>query len=137
MLHPDVDIHLTYIYLFRYEMGIQTFDTANLYSNGMSEIILGKAIKQLELPREDIVVITKVHLLASYSSQVSNQRWTAQLSGMVGQSSDRPPSPSDEQVALDNGYVHKFGSTRKVRFTLFPMKPLLTKSNSNSIYLSL
>jgi len=77
-----------------YEMGIQTFDTANVYSNGMSEIILGKAVKQLELPREDIVVITK-------------------LSSIVGQSSDRPPSPSDEQVALDNGYVHKFGSTRK------------------------
>jgi len=44
-----------------YENGIQTFDTANLYSNGLSEIILGKAIKQLNLPRDEIVVMTKVY----------------------------------------------------------------------------
>lgn len=31
-----------------------------VYSNGASEIILGKAIKQLSLPREEIVVMTKV-----------------------------------------------------------------------------
>ncbi|KAH9943948.1 aryl-alcohol dehydrogenase [Amylocystis lapponica] len=46
---------------YAYEAGIQTFDTADMYSNGLSEIILGKAIKQLELPREEIVVMTKVY----------------------------------------------------------------------------
>jgi len=44
-----------------YDAGIQTFDTANVYSNGLSEIILGKAIKQLKLPRDEIVVMTKVY----------------------------------------------------------------------------
>ncbi|QRW09233.1 aldo/keto reductase family protein [Ceratobasidium sp. AG-Ba] len=44
-----------------YEMGIQTFDTANMYSNGRSEEILGKAIKELHLPRDEIVVMTKVY----------------------------------------------------------------------------
>ena len=34
--------------------------TAQVYSNGASEIVLGKAIKQLNLPREEIVVMTKV-----------------------------------------------------------------------------
>ena len=43
----------------RYDCGIQTFDTAPVYSNGLSEVILGKAIKQLNLPREEIVVMTK------------------------------------------------------------------------------
>ncbi|KAF9526639.1 aryl-alcohol dehydrogenase [Crepidotus variabilis] len=43
-----------------YDVGIQTFDTADAYSNGLSEIILGKAIKQLELPRDEIVIMTKV-----------------------------------------------------------------------------
>jgi len=43
-----------------YDAGINTFDTANVYSNGHSEIILGKAIKQLNLPRDEIVVMTKV-----------------------------------------------------------------------------
>lgn len=47
----------------RYDMGIQTFDTANGYSNGLSEIILGKAIKEFGFPREEIVVMTKVSAL--------------------------------------------------------------------------
>ncbi|KAJ7692625.1 Aldo/keto reductase [Mycena rosella] len=45
---------------FAYDAGIQTFDTANAYSNGMSEVVLGKAIQRLQLPREEIVVMTKV-----------------------------------------------------------------------------
>jgi len=32
-----------------------------VYSNGISEIILGKAIKKFNLPRDEIVVMTKVH----------------------------------------------------------------------------
>jgi len=44
-----------------YDAGINTFDTSNVYSNGHSEIILGKAIKQLGLPRDEIVVMTKVY----------------------------------------------------------------------------
>ncbi|PCH42970.1 aryl-alcohol dehydrogenase [Wolfiporia cocos MD-104 SS10] len=44
---------------YAYDAGIQTFDTANVYSNGLSEIILGKAIKQLNLPREELVIMTK------------------------------------------------------------------------------
>ncbi|KAG8909641.1 hypothetical protein FRC00_009744 [Tulasnella sp. 408] len=43
-----------------YDMGINTFDTANVYSNGLSEIILGKAIKKYNLPRDEIVVMTKL-----------------------------------------------------------------------------
>ncbi|CAO3632869.1 unnamed protein product [Cunninghamella blakesleeana] len=45
-----------------YEIGINFFDTANIYSNGESERVLGKAIKQLNLPRGRIVVATKVGL---------------------------------------------------------------------------
>ncbi|KAI0669357.1 Aldo/keto reductase [Trametes maxima] len=45
---------------FAYEHGITTFDTANSYSNGLSEIILGKAVKELNLPREELVIMTKL-----------------------------------------------------------------------------
>ncbi|KAF8328982.1 NADP-dependent oxidoreductase domain-containing protein [Amanita rubescens] len=44
-----------------YDAGINAFDTANIYSNGVSEIVLGKAIKQFNLPRDEIVVMTKVY----------------------------------------------------------------------------
>ncbi|KAK0471148.1 aryl-alcohol dehydrogenase [Armillaria novae-zelandiae] len=43
-----------------YDAGINTFDTANVYSNGQSEVVLGKAIRQENLPRDGIVVMTKV-----------------------------------------------------------------------------
>ncbi len=43
-----------------YDAGINAFDTADVYSYGESEIILGKAIKQFNLPRDEIVVLTKV-----------------------------------------------------------------------------
>ncbi|KAJ6576717.1 aryl-alcohol dehydrogenase [Mycena vulgaris] len=43
-----------------YDAGINAFDTANVYSNGLSEEVLGRAIKQHQLPRDEIVVMTKV-----------------------------------------------------------------------------
>ncbi|KAJ3557517.1 hypothetical protein NM688_g1431 [Phlebia brevispora] len=46
---------------YAYEHGINTFDTADAYSNGLAERILGNAIKKLGLPREEIVVMTKVY----------------------------------------------------------------------------
>ncbi|EKM52798.1 uncharacterized protein PHACADRAFT_261431 [Phanerochaete carnosa HHB-10118-sp] len=46
---------------FAHDNGIQTFDTANVYSNGHSEIILGNAIRKLNLPREELVIMTKLN----------------------------------------------------------------------------
>ena len=46
---------------FAYDAGIQTFDTANVFANAQSEVVLGKAIRQHDLPRDEIVVMTKVH----------------------------------------------------------------------------
>jgi len=43
-----------------YAHGINTFDTADVYSQGISEIILGKALKEINVPRESYVVMTKV-----------------------------------------------------------------------------
>jgi 1-deoxyxylulose-5-phosphate synthase len=41
------------------EVGINFFDTANLYSNGASEEILGKALKEFS-NRDSVVIVTKV-----------------------------------------------------------------------------
>ncbi|EMD34209.1 hypothetical protein CERSUDRAFT_117111 [Gelatoporia subvermispora B] len=59
---------------FAYDHGIQSFDTANVYSNGLSEVILGKAIKKLNLPREEIVVMTKVHGAITTEEQAALMR---------------------------------------------------------------
>jgi aryl-alcohol dehydrogenase-like predicted oxidoreductase len=42
------------------EAGVNFFDTANVYSEGQSEIQLGQALRDLGLKREDVVVATKV-----------------------------------------------------------------------------
>ncbi len=43
-----------------YDSGINFFDTAEMYGYGQSEIALGKAIKELNLPREQLVISTKL-----------------------------------------------------------------------------
>jgi 1-deoxyxylulose-5-phosphate synthase len=42
------------------EIGINFFDTANVYSNGSSEEILGKALHDLAASRDEVVIATKV-----------------------------------------------------------------------------
>ena len=44
---------------FAVEAGINFIDTANVYSNGNSEMLLGQAIKTLGLPREQLIIATK------------------------------------------------------------------------------
>ena len=43
------------------ELGINFFDTADMYSLGMSEEILGRALKDFGPPRERVVIATKAH----------------------------------------------------------------------------
>ncbi|KAF5320800.1 hypothetical protein D9619_001960 [Psilocybe cf. subviscida] len=76
-----------------YDGGIQTFDTANVYSNGLSEIMLGKAIKELKLPRDEIVVMTKVFATVGKNYGVNFMR-----------SGEKPD---------DVGYVNQHGLSRK------------------------
>ncbi|CZR61852.1 related to aryl-alcohol dehydrogenases [Phialocephala subalpina] len=43
-----------------FKMGINTWDTADAYSNGRSEEIIGKALKKFNIPRPSIVIMTKI-----------------------------------------------------------------------------
>lgn len=44
-----------------WEAGVNFFDTADMYSDGASEEVLGRALKELAVPREQVVVATKVY----------------------------------------------------------------------------
>ncbi|KAI9632612.1 NADP-dependent oxidoreductase domain-containing protein [Dioszegia hungarica] len=46
---------------YAYDQGINTFDTANVYSAGESEVLLGKMLKQHNVPRESVVIMTKTY----------------------------------------------------------------------------
>ena len=68
----------------------QAFDTANTYSKGESEVILGKALKQHKIPRESVVILTK-----TYNTD--------------GNVEDKGPA----------GFVNQRGLSRKVKSTIF------------------
>ncbi|KAG8909637.1 hypothetical protein FRC02_007653, partial [Tulasnella sp. 418] len=61
-----------------YDLGINAFDTANVYSNGESEVVLGKAIKKHNLPRDEIVVMTKVYGTVSREQVFSGMGYSEQ-----------------------------------------------------------
>ena len=42
-----------------YDVGLRSFDTADIYSNGVSELVLGKFLKHYNIPRDKIVILTK------------------------------------------------------------------------------
>ncbi|MBP3223063.1 MAG: aldo/keto reductase [Actinomycetaceae bacterium] len=56
---PGVD-HAQNIIHHALDLGINYFDTANVYTNGDSEEYLGQALRNLGVKREDVVIETKV-----------------------------------------------------------------------------
>ncbi|KAH6723967.1 aldo-keto reductase-like protein [Leptodontidium sp. MPI-SDFR-AT-0119] len=44
-----------------YDVGLNTWDTADIYSNGLSEQIIGKALKQYKIPRNKVVILSKCY----------------------------------------------------------------------------
>ncbi|MCJ1452257.1 hypothetical protein MMC28_002599 [Mycoblastus sanguinarius] len=43
-----------------YDRGLNTWDTAGVYSNGASEEVIGNAIKKYNIPRQKLVICTKI-----------------------------------------------------------------------------
>ncbi|HEY1944339.1 MAG TPA: aldo/keto reductase [Roseiarcus sp.] len=42
------------------QAGVNFIDTADVYSEGLSEVMLGQALRDLKVPREDVIIATKV-----------------------------------------------------------------------------
>lgn len=47
-----------------YDLGMRTFDTADLYSNGVSEEMIGKFLKKFNIPRYSVVILSKCYYKA-------------------------------------------------------------------------
>jgi versiconal hemiacetal acetate reductase len=74
-----------------YERGINTWDTADVYSNGRSEEIIGKALRTFEIPRANIVILSKCYFGVDPGAQ-----------------------PAISQVSLNDGpFVNRVGLSRK------------------------
>ncbi|KAJ4397193.1 hypothetical protein N0V93_001417 [Gnomoniopsis smithogilvyi] len=82
-----------------YESGINFFDTANGYSNGVSEEILGKAIRKYNWRRENVVIATKVWAPVGFRNE--GDKWDDPLLLMSVDERER------------KGYINMFGLSRK------------------------
>ncbi|KAI5810511.1 voltage-gated shaker-like K+ channel, subunit [Pyronema omphalodes] len=62
-----------------FDKGINTWDTADFYSDGESERIVGKAIKEYNIPREQLVILTKCYFTwdsdAGVMASNNNSKW--------------------------------------------------------------
>ena len=57
-----------------HEAGINFYDTADMYSDGASEEVLGRTLKELSVPREQVVIASK---LFNPTGKTPNERGTA------------------------------------------------------------
>lgn len=76
---------------YAWERGINTFDTANVYSNGESERIIGRFLTEYHIPREQILIFTKcfglvvehdISLQAWYNPQLLDEQRYVNQSGL-------------------------------------------------------
>ncbi|KAI1176389.1 Aldo/keto reductase [Nemania sp. FL0916] len=81
-----------------YRKGINTWDTADAYSNGETESIIGRAIKKYKIPREKLVLMTKVGRIVADTECGPSSDFVAFL---------------DEAVKGSKDYVNQYGLSRK------------------------
>ena len=94
------------------DAGINFIDTANVYSEGLSEIILGKAIKDLGLSRHQLVIATKVRgRMGPHANQVGLSR--LHITDSVNDSLDRLGLSH-----IDLLYIHGFDPITPIEETM-------------------
>ncbi|KAL8882861.1 MAG: hypothetical protein Q9192_007510 [Flavoplaca navasiana] len=76
-----------------WDRGITSWDTANVYSSGANEEMVGKAIKQFDIPREKLVILGKVFGTVPEDKGIFNFFF-------------------EEQMAKSKDYVNKGGLSR-------------------------
>lgn|ERR1700677_2746171 len=86
-----------------------------MYSNGLSEVYLGKAIKELNLPRKEIVVMTKMCgqvclPLDAQAVLITSPRFGQLLVKWVTRWCETPAAELDSK-----GFVNQHGLSRKAR----------------------
>jgi len=62
-----------------YDRGVNTWDTANVYSNGASERVVGKAIKKFEIPRHKVVILTKCYAPVGETPDIMHMKYYQKL----------------------------------------------------------
>lgn len=80
-----------------YDVGLNTWDTANVYSNGESERIIGKALKKFDIPRSKVFILTKAY-------------------GAVAEQTGLRTMLFRDEIATSKDYVNQHGLSRGAIF---------------------
>ncbi|KAJ6104838.1 alcohol dehydrogenase [Penicillium sp. IBT 18751x] len=80
-----------------YDRGVNTWDTANVYSNGASEAIIGRAIQKFNIPRHKLVLLTKIF-------------------GYVGEQPDIRQASFANEMSQSKDYANQGGLSRTAIF---------------------
>ena len=80
-----------------FDCGLNTWDTANAYSNGLSEIMIGDFLKTHDIPRHKVVLLSKC--------------WSP-----VGEEPDIANYAYPETMAKSKDYVNQMGLSRAAIF---------------------
>jgi aryl-alcohol dehydrogenase-like predicted oxidoreductase len=80
-----------------YDCGLNTWDTANVYSNGASERLIGSFIRRHKIPRHKLVLLSKC--------------W-----GLVGEEADVVQLRHGREMELSKDYVNQGGLSRAAIF---------------------
>ncbi|CAK7220657.1 hypothetical protein SBRCBS47491_004262 [Sporothrix bragantina] len=70
-----------------YDRGMNTWDTANVYSGGWNERVIGKALQKYNIPRNKVVILTKCFGMVGEEAAVNDHvyPWMAQTKDYVNQ----------------------------------------------------
>ncbi|KAJ5363622.1 uncharacterized protein N7496_009335 [Penicillium cataractarum] len=80
-----------------FDRGLNTWDTANVYSNGISEKLIANAIKKYDIPRHKVVLLSKC--------------W-----GYVGESPEIWDAKYPEEIKKSKDYINQAGLSRTAIF---------------------
>ena len=57
-----------------YDRGLRTFDTADFYSNGLSERLVGEFLRHYNIKRETVVILTKIYFPVDETLSMTHAR---------------------------------------------------------------
>ncbi|MDB5805135.1 MAG: aldo/keto reductase [Betaproteobacteria bacterium] len=103
------------------EAGINFIDTANVYSDGRSEIITGQALRDLRVPRDSVVIATKVF---GEMAKDPNSRGLSRFNIMAGVEASLKRMQLDH---IDLYQVHGFDPATPIEETLRALDNLVTR----------
>lgn len=103
------------------EAGINFIDTADVYSQGRSEIITGQALKNLKVAREDVVIATKV--FGETGTKGHNSRGLSRYHILDGVKASLARLQLDH---IDLYQVHGFDPATPIEETLYALDTLVS-----------